>query len=147
MDWLEGLRSKRFAVLTCMDARLDAGGYLDGLPAPHFLIRNAGGRASADALRSLAVACGAKEVESVLVIHHTNCAMAEHGEEELRAMLPQHAAAEEVDFLTIPDQLETLQADVNRIADSPLLPAGLEVTGFVFDLQTQDLRLSSTATR
>ena len=134
------------AVLTCMDSRLDACGFLDDLPRPRYLIRNAGGRASEDALRSLAVVC-AMGVECVLVIHHTNCAMAEHDEEELRAMLPQRSDAEEVDFLTIVEPQEALQADVDRIAGSPLLPAGLEVRGFVFDLQTRDLRLSSTATR
>jgi carbonic anhydrase len=146
MDWAEGLGSKCFVVLTCMDSRLDACGFLDDLPKPRYLIRNAGGRASADALRSLAAAC-AMGAECVLVVHHTDCAMAKHSEEELRAKLPNPAAAAEVDFLTIAEPQEALAADVDRVASSPLLPTGLEVKGFVFDLQMQDLRLSSTATR
>jgi carbonic anhydrase len=127
----------RTAILACMDARLDAAGFLDTWPAPVHIIRNAGGRASADALRSLAVSC-ATGTERIVVVHHTRCAMAEHTDEEIRDLLP--AGAEpEMGFLTIADPLEALRQDVLAIRNSTLLPAGIEVRGFIYDL---DLRLA-----
>lgn len=128
----------RTAILTCMDARLDAAGFLDLWPAPVHIVRNAGGRVSADALRSLAVSC-AMGTERVVVVHHTQCAMAEHSEEEIRGLLP--AGAEpELDFLTIADPLEALRQDVLAIRSSALIPFGVEATGFIYDLDSQVAR-------
>jgi carbonic anhydrase len=124
---------RRLAILTCMDARLDAAGFLDLWPEPVHLIRNAGGRASDDALRSLAVSCSVG-VNEVLVVHHTSCAMAERSEADIRATLPPGAEAAEIDFLTIEDPLAALRADVTRIRASPLLPDDLHVVGMIYDL-------------
>jgi carbonic anhydrase len=126
---------RRTALLTCMDARLDAAGFLDLWPQAVHVFRNAGGRATADALRSLAVSC-AMGTERVLVVHHTKCAMAEHTEGEIRDLLP--AGAEpEMDFLTISDPLQALREDVKAVRGSSLLPPGIEVAGFVYDLDAQ----------
>ena len=102
------------------------------------VIRNAGGRVTADVLRSLAVSC-TMEIERVLVVHHTQCAMAEHTDEELREMLPP-GAEPEMDFLTIADPLETLRRDVSAIKSSPLLPSGIEVSGPIYDLDSRAAR-------
>jgi carbonic anhydrase len=120
-----------------MDARLDAAGFLTHQPAPAHIVRNAGGRASADALRSLAVSC-ATGTERILVIHHTQCAMAEHTEEQLRALLPE-GAEPGLDFLTIADPEKTLRQDVQAIKSSSLLPSGIEVTGFIYELDARAL--------
>jgi carbonic anhydrase len=129
---------RRTTIVTCMDARLDAAGFLDHHPGPVHVIRNAGGRVTADVLRSLAVSC-TMEIERVLVIHHTRCAMAEHTDEELRNLLPP-GAEPEMDFLTIADPLETLRQDVRSIRSSPLLPPGIEVSGFIYDLDSRVAR-------
>ena len=89
----------RTAIVACMDARLDAAGFLDSWPEPVHVVRNAGGRVTGDALRSLAVSC-TMGAERIAVVHHTDCAMARHTDEQLRALLPAGAGAE-VDFLTI----------------------------------------------
>lgn len=129
--------NRRTAVVTCMDARLDAAGFLDLWPAIVHVIRNAGGRVTADVLRSLFVS-STMEIERVAIVHHTRCAMAERTDEELRSRLPP-GAEPEMDFLTIADPLETLRQDVHSIRSSPLLPSGIEVAGFIYDL---DLRVA-----
>ena len=126
------------AIVTCMDARLDAAGFLDSWPARVHVIRNAGGRVTADVLRSVAVSC-AMETECIAVVHHTRCRMAECTDEELRELLPADAA-QEIDFLTIADPIETLREDVRSLRDSPLLPPGIEVRGYVYDLDSRTLR-------
>jgi carbonic anhydrase len=125
----------RTAIVACMDARLDAARFLDSWPEPVHVVRNAGGRVTADTLRSLAVSC-TMGAERIAVVHHTDCAMAKHTDEELRALLPAGAGAE-VDFLTIADPLEALREDVEAIRGSPLLPAGVQATGFIYDLDSR----------
>lgn len=133
-----GSEDQRIAVVTCMDARLDAAGFLDDWPAPVHIVRNAGGRVTADALRSLAASC-AMGTERILVIHHSKCAMAEHRDDDIRKLLPPGANAE-IDFLTIDDPVEALREDVRSIRSSSLLPAGIEVAGFIYDLDSRVAR-------
>jgi carbonic anhydrase len=128
----------RTAIVTCMDARLDAAGFLDLWPGTVHVVRNAGGRATPDALRSLAASC-AMGTERILVVHHTQCAMAEHSDEDLRALLPP-GAPPNMDFLTITDPLDALRQDVQAIKDATLLPSGIEVGGFVYDLEARIAR-------
>jgi carbonic anhydrase len=129
---------RRTAIVTCMDARLDAAGFLDLWPAKVHVIRNAGGRVTADVLRSLVVS-STMEIERIAVVHHTKCAMAERTDEELRSLLPP-GAEPEMDFLTIAGPLEALRQDVQSIRSSPLLPSGIEAIGFIYDLDLRDAR-------
>ena len=129
----------RTAIVACMDARLDAAGFLDEWPAAVHVVRNAGGRVTDDALRSLAASCAMAGTERVVVVHHTDCAMAKHSDEQIRALLPE-GAAEEVAFLTIADPEGALREDVEAARRSPLLPDGVEVTGVVYDLEERAAR-------
>jgi carbonic anhydrase len=128
----------RTAIVACMDARLDEAGFLDSFPALVHVIRNAGGRVTGDALRSLAASC-AMGVRRIAVVHHTDCAMAKHSDEQIRALLPDGADAE-LDFLTIADPEKALREDVEAVRSSSLLPAGIEVRGLVYDLGAGALR-------
>jgi carbonic anhydrase len=121
-----------------MDARLDAAGFLDSWPEPVHVVRNAGGRVTADTLRSLAVSC-TMGAERVAVVHHTGCAMAEHTDEEIRELLPP-GADPKMDFLTIADPHEALEQDVSAIRASALIPPGIEVSAFVYDLDARVAR-------
>jgi carbonic anhydrase len=123
----------RTALVTCMDARLDAAGFLDLWPEAVHVTRNAGGRVTADVLRSLAASC-ALGTERIVVVHHTDCAMAAHSDEQIRDLLPPGAKAE-IDFLTIADPEAALAQDLEAIKSSSLLPPGIEVLGFVYDLE------------
>lgn len=130
---------QRLAIVTCMDARLDAAGFLEPGTDPVHVIRNAGGRVSPDVLRSLAVACCALGVNRVLVIHHTDCAMAEKTDDEIRRTLPANASDDEgMEFLTIGDPVRALWEDVIRIRDCPMLPAELDVVGRMYDLGSRE---------
>jgi carbonic anhydrase len=121
-----------------MDARLDAAGFLDAWTGVTHVVRNAGGRATDDALRSLAASC-AMGTEWVMIVHHTDCAMAKHTDEEIRALLPA-AADTGVDFLTIADPQRALAEDVQAVRDCKLLPPGTEVRAFVYELEAQSAR-------
>jgi carbonic anhydrase len=130
--------NRRIAVVTCMDARLDAAGFLDGWPVPVHIVRNAGGRATPDVLRSLAVSC-TMQIDRVLVIHHSQCAMAALTDDDIRQILPADPGVE-MDFLTIADPVEALRQDVLTIRSSPLLPPSIEVSGFIYDLDSRAAR-------
>jgi carbonic anhydrase len=127
----------RTAIVTCMDARLDAAGFLAQWPSTVHVVRNAGARVTPDVLRSLAASC-ALGTERILVIHHTDCAMAAHTDDQLRELVPP-GADPDVDFLTIADPSDALQQDVRAIEGSSLLPSGIEVTGLTYDLEAQAL--------
>jgi pyridoxamine 5'-phosphate oxidase len=125
-------RRPHTAIVACMDARLDAVGFLQAWPEAAHVIRTAGGRVTDDVLRSLAASC-ALGTERVLVMHHTDCAMAAHTDAEIRALLPP-GPQPEIDFLTIGDPIEALTRDVHAVRASTLLPEGTEVRGLMFDL-------------
>ena len=127
-------RRPHTVIVTCMDARLDALGFLHDWPEAAHVIRTAGGRVTEDVMRSLAASC-ALGTERVLVMHHTDCAMAAHTDAEIRALLPV-GPQPEIDFLTIGDPLEALTRDVHAVRGSTLLPEGTEVSGLMFDLET-----------
>jgi carbonic anhydrase len=128
---------RRTAVVTCMDARLDAAGFLDLWPGAVHVIRNAGARVTDDVLRSLAASC-AMGTERILIVHHTDCAMAKHSDEQVRERLPDAAAG--VEFLTIADPGAALRADLEAIRGSALLPAGIDVRALVYDLEASSVR-------
>jgi len=82
---LQILPARRLAVLACMDARLPVFQVLGLRPGDAHVIRNAGGLATDDALRSLEVSQGIG-TEDVIVIHHTDCGVCKMSEEDLRAL-------------------------------------------------------------
>lgn len=128
---------RKLAVLTCMDARLDPAAAFGLEPGDAHVIRNAGGRASDDALRSLAASVHLLGVETVLVVHHTSCGMA-GSEESMREALASASGRDvgDLELLTFDDLEESVREDVARLRDWPLLPSTLDVHGFVFDVAT-----------
>src|SRR4029077_14069864 len=79
--------ARRFAILTCMDARLDPAKYADLSEGDAHVIRNAGGRASDDAIRSLVISYKLLGTNEWFVIHHTDCGMALFTNEVMRGLL------------------------------------------------------------
>jgi len=96
---------RHVAVLVCMDARLDPARFLGLEEGDAHVIRNAGGRASDDAIRSLAISQQLLGTNEVVVIHHTDCGMLTFNNEDLRQKLKQelNADAEHIDFLPFKD--------------------------------------------
>lgn len=130
------------AVVACMDARLDPARALGLELGDAHVIRNAGGRATEDVLRSLVVSSHLLGTREFAVIHHTDCGMATFTDEELRERIRRETGADAagVDFLPFSDLDESVREDVRRIRSSPLLPQGVTVRGFVYDVRTGLLR-------
>ena len=132
----------QLAVLTCMDSRIDPDRILGLQEGDAHVIRNAGGRASDDAIRSLVISYRLLGTREFLVIHHTDCGMHKISNERMRADLLSDLGADvsDVDFLPITDPDETVRADVEAIRSSPMVRADINVHGFVYDVTTGRLR-------
>jgi carbonic anhydrase len=130
--------ARHVAVLTCMDARLLPARFLGLEEGDAHVIRNAGGRASDDAIRSLAISQQLLGTNEVVVIHHTDCGMLTFGNEDLRKKLKQelNANAEHIDFLPFKDLEQSVRDDVATIKNSPLLLKNIEVSGFIYDVKS-----------
>jgi carbonic anhydrase len=126
--------ARHFAVVTCMDARIDPAKSLGLEEGDAHVIRNAGGVVSDDALRSLVISHHLLGTQEALVIGHTDCGMLTFSNEDLRERLG--LAAGEIDFLPFSDVAERVRKSVQTIEESPLLPDTFTATGYVYDVST-----------
>jgi carbonic anhydrase len=133
--------ARRVAVLTCMDARLHPARFLGLQEGDAHIIRNAGGRASDDAIRSLVISEQLLGTNTVVVIHHTDCGMLTFSNADLRTKLRQElgANADNIDFLPFKDLEQSVRDDVATIKASPLIPDNIEVSGFIYDVRSGKL--------
>ena len=128
--------AKHLAVLTCMDARILPLAVFGLDPGDAHIVRNAGGRVTEDALRSLLVSCHVLEVRSIAVVHHTECAMGRMTQEELA----ERVGSDDIDFRVIGDPSASLKEDVGRLQSSRWFPPGTEIRGYEYDVRTGRLR-------
>jgi carbonic anhydrase len=148
--------ARHFAILTCMDARLDPAKYAGLSEGDAHVIRNAGGRASDDAIRSLVISYKLLGTQEWFVIHHTNCGMEFFTDEVIRGLLassletaelgpdgfrdvgagPGSAEAKYIDWLTISDNAASVTEDVSRIRSHPLVPGRIAIYGYIYDVTT-----------
>ena len=146
--------ARRFAILTCMDARLDPAKYAGLAEGDAHVIRNAGGRASDDAIRSLVISYKLLGTREFFVIHHTNCGMEFFTNEVIRNLLassletaqltaegfkdvgkgPGSRAGEFIEWLTIPNQQQAVVDDVSRIRNHSLVPGSIPIYGYIYDV-------------
>jgi carbonic anhydrase len=151
--------ARKFAILTCMDARLQPSKYAGLAEGDAHVIRNAGGRASDDAIRSLVISYKLLGTREWFVIHHTNCGMELFTDEIMRDLLasslktasfdgknwsdtgagPGSTEGQFVDWLTIKDQAQSVTADVKRIRSHPLVPREIPIYGYVYEVTTGKL--------
>ena len=133
--------SRRFAVLACMDARLDPAKALGLDEGDAHVIRNAGGRASDDALRSLVISQHLLGTREVIVVHHTDCGMLTFTNDDLRAKLREAFGvdASGTDFLPFADLEQSVRDDMATIRSSPLIPADVAIAGYVYDVRSGKL--------
>src|SRR3954462_8189014 len=115
---------RKFAVVTCMDARLDPAKFLGLHEGDAHVIRNAGGLVSDDALRSLVISHWLLGTQEALVIAHTGCGMLTFTNDDLRSKLADEAGADAsgIDFLPFPDLDDSVRESVERVRTSDLLP-------------------------
>jgi carbonic anhydrase len=139
-----------------MDARLDPAKYAGLAEGDAHVIRNAGGRASDDAIRSLIISYKLLGTREFFVIHHTDCGMLFFTNDVIRGLLassletaeltpqgfrdvgkgPGSRAGEYIDWLTIKDQKQSVLDDVARIRVHPLIPKSIPVYGYVYDVKS-----------
>jgi carbonic anhydrase len=159
--------ARRFAVLTCMDARLDPAKFAGLAEGDAHVIRNAGGRASDDAIRSLIISYKLLGTREFFVIHHTNCGMEFFTNEVIRGLLnnsletaeltptgfrdvgkgPGSRAGEFIEWLTIPEQKQAVVDDVFRIRTHPLVPSTIPIYGYIYDVKSGQLIEVEAATQ
>jgi carbonic anhydrase len=150
-----------------MDARLDPAQYAGLAEGDAHVIRNAGGRASDDAIRSLVISYKLLGNREFFVIHHTDRGMEFFTNDVIRGLLDNSLetaaltaegfkdvgkgsgsrAAQYIEFLTIPDQKQAVIDDVERIRNHPLVPASIPVYGYVYDVKTGKLIEIEEATK
>jgi carbonic anhydrase len=126
---------QHLAILTCMDARVDVSALLGLRPGDAHVIRNAGGRASRDALHSLAISQAVLKTREVMVIHHTECGINRFSQAQLSEMISSasgHPFHEDLDSFT--DPTAAIIEDIERIRGCPYLAARDKVRGFMYDL-------------
>ncbi len=148
--------ARHFAILTCMDARLDPAKFAGLAEGDAHVIRNAGGRASDDAIRSLVISYKLLGTREWFVIHHTNCGMEFFTNDVMRGLLassletaaltdkgfqdvgkgPGSHAGEFIEWLTIRDQEQSVRDDVQRIREHPLVPKNIAIYGYVYDVKS-----------
>jgi carbonic anhydrase len=158
--------ARHFAILTCMDARLDPAKYAGLAEGDAHVIRNAGGRATDDAIRSLVISHKLLGTREWFVIHHTNCGMELFTDEIIGDLLADdlatasfdgkkwsnphhkggHAAGHFIKWHTIKDQESSVVQDVRRIREHPLVPADVPIYGYVYDVKTGRLNEVKAAT-
>jgi carbonic anhydrase len=138
--------ARSVAVLVCMDARIDPARALGLQEGDAHVIRNAGGRATEDALRSLAISQQLLGTREVVVIHHTDCGMMTFSNEQLQEKLRQNLGSEAgrvadtLDFLPFSDLEESVRRDVQTLRQSPLLLKEIPISGFIYDVRTGRLQ-------
>jgi carbonic anhydrase len=132
---------RKVAVLACMDARLDPARVLGLEEGDAHVIRNAGGVASEDAIRSLAISQHLLGTEEIVIIHHTDCGMLTFSDQEFADRL-ENETGRRPDWNA--QAFEDLDVDVRdsieRIKGSPFVPRTDNVRGFVYEVETGRLR-------
>lgn len=148
--WREGFSAselqvrplRQLAILTCMDSRFTAQGVLGlGLGDAH-VIRNAGGRVTEDAIRSLTLSAALLGTRACVVIHHSDCGLFGRSDEELRQRVAETSGARATfGFLPFADLEASVQDDVAALRACPYFPPDYEVVGFTYDVRTGQLKL------
>ena len=151
--------ARQFAILTCMDARLDPAKFAGLSEGDAHVIRNAGGRASDDAIRSLVISYKLFGTREWFVIHHTDCGMLTFTNDIMRDLLAKSLetatilegrwkdletgsgskAGEYIEWLTISDLEESVVSDVTRIRTHPLVPNRIPIYGYIYDVGSGEL--------
>ena len=126
---------KKLAVLACMDARLDVHKILGLEEGDAHIIRNAGGVATDDAIRSLVISQRLLGTEEVILLHHTDCGMLTFKDDELKRQIEQETGIRPAFALeAFSDVQEDVRQSIARIEASPFIPRKSSIRGFVYDV-------------
>ena len=135
---LTGNAAKGLAIVTCMDSRINPLSVVGMRSGDAKILRNAGARVTEDVIRTLVLATYLLSVDRILVMPHTDCAMAGGDEAAIHALIDEKYGVDTraLEFRTTLDQKGALAIDVNRIRAYPLLRDGVTVAGAIYDVKT-----------
>ena len=130
--------ARRVAIVTCMDARLDPAKILGLREGDAHVIRNAGGRIDADALRSLIISEQLLGTTEIVVIHHTDCGMMTFSNTDLHERLRERFGVDagDMDFLPFSDLEQSVRDDIAALRNSPFIPGDVTISGFIYDVRS-----------
>ncbi|EFQ84200.1 carbonate dehydratase [Aeromicrobium marinum DSM 15272] len=134
----DGIARAGVAMVTCMDSRIDPLGMIGLSPGDAKILRNPGGRVTDQALVAIVLGVNLLQVDRVMIIEHTRCAMASASEDELKARLGR-AAGTDASWMSlgaVDDQHATIRADVQRVRSHPLVRPDVAVGGFLYDVDS-----------
>ncbi|GAA4128812.1 carbonic anhydrase [Nocardioides fonticola] len=134
----DGIARAGVAIVTCMDSRIDPLRMIGLQPGDAKIFRNPGGRVTEAALEAIVLGVHLLNVDRVLVVPHTRCAVANNSEEALREKVTASAGVDATwqHFHVIDDQVATLGLDIHRVTSHPLVPGHIKVGGFIYDVDT-----------
>ena len=135
---LSGSAAKGLAIVTCMDSRINPLSVVGMNSGDAKILRNAGARVTEDVLRTLVLATYLLNVNRILVMPHTDCAMARGDEAAIHKLIDDKYGVNtsSLEFKTTSDQLGALASDINRVRSYPLLREGVVVAGAIYDVKT-----------
>lgn len=134
----DGVAHAGVAMVTCMDSRIDPLGMVGLSPGDAKILRNPGGRVTEQALTALVLGVNLLGVDRVLVVQHTRCAMASATEAELRDRVSA-ASGRDASWMSlgvIDDHAASLVDETGKVRAHPLIPASVQVGGFMYDVDT-----------
>lgn len=134
----DGIAKAGVAIVTCMDSRIDPLGMVGLQPGDAKIFRNPGGRITQAALEALVLGAHLLNVDRILIVPHTRCAVASSTEAQLREKVSESSGTDATwqSFPVVTDQRSTLIEDVHRVRSHPLIPASVAVAGFLYDVDT-----------
>ncbi|MDC1150565.1 carbonic anhydrase [Gammaproteobacteria bacterium] len=136
---------KKFAILTCMDARLDPAKFAGLSEGDAHVIRNAGGRASDDAIRSLLISYKLLGTKEWFVIHHTDCGLEKFSNGDIDEKF--NINSNEIDWLSFTDNEKSVVDDVLKIKNHQLVPNSIKIYGYIYNCKTGNLNEVVEATK
>ena len=138
LNGFDGVAHAGVALVTCMDSRIDPLGIIGLRPGDAKIFRNPGGRVTEQALEALVLGVHLLNVDRILVMPHTKCAMATTTQDELRRRVGESAGqdASWQTFGVVLDQRAALADDVRKVRSHPLIPDTVDVGGFLYDVDT-----------
>ena len=132
--------AKKLAVVACMDARLDVHKILGLNEGDAHVIRNAGGVATDDAIRSLVISQRLLGTNEIILIHHTDCGMLTFKDDDVKRQIESEVGIRPAFALeAFPDVEEDVRQSIARIQASPFIPNKSSVRGFVYDVRSGKL--------
>ena len=133
--------AKQIAAVVCMDARLETGALLGLVEGDAHVIRNAGGVVTDDVIRSLTISQRLLGTREIMLIHHTDCGMLTFTDADLKQQILDETGIKPPFAM---EAFADIDADVRqslaRVIASPYIPHKDQVRGFVYEVESGQLR-------